>query len=63
MWKRINLYLQGRFYENRIRKKSTEQALAAYQRAVELDPKFALAWAGLARAAHLVLQLCDRGRP
>ena len=43
-------YLQGRFYENRNSEKSVDQALAAYQRAVELDAKFALAWAGVARA-------------
>jgi adenylate cyclase len=43
------LYLQGRFYENRHSEKSTREALAAYQHAVELDPGFALAWAGVAR--------------
>ena len=43
------LYLQGRFYENRRSEKSTREALAAYQKAVELDPGFALAWAGVAR--------------
>src|SRR5947208_3762598 len=43
------LYLQGRFYENRHSDKSTREALAAYQRAVELDPGFARAWAGAAR--------------
>src|SRR5438093_9226190 len=43
-------YLQGRFYENRNSEKSAREALAAYQQAVELDPKFALAWAGVARA-------------
>ena len=43
------LYLQGRFYENRHSEKGIDQALAAYQRAVELDPQFALAWAGVAR--------------
>src|SRR5204862_2593663 len=42
------LYLQGRFYENRHSEKSARQALAAYQHAVELDPGFALAWAGVA---------------
>jgi len=42
-------YLQGRFYENRHSEKSTREALAAYQRAVELDPGFALAWAGVAQ--------------
>jgi len=42
-------YLQGRFFANRHSEKETDQARAAYQRAVELDPKFALAWAGLAQ--------------
>jgi TolB-like protein/Flp pilus assembly protein TadD len=41
-------YLQGRFYGNRNSEKSAAEALAAYERAVELDPGFALAWAGLA---------------
>jgi adenylate cyclase len=43
-------YLEGRFYENRNSEKGTDEALAAYQRAVELDPKFALAWSGVAQA-------------
>ena len=42
-------YLQGRFFINRHSEKETDQARAAYQRSVELDPKFALAWAGLAQ--------------
>ena len=42
------LYLQGRFYENRHSEKSAREALAAYQHATELDPGFALAWAGVA---------------
>ena len=41
-------YLQGRFYGDRHSEKSAGEALAAYQHAVELDPGFALAWAGLA---------------
>jgi TolB-like protein len=41
-------YLQGRFFMNRHSEKETDQARAAFERAVELDPKFALAWAGLA---------------
>ena len=41
-------YLQGRFYYDRNSEKSAAEALTAYQRAVELDPNFALAWAGLA---------------
>ncbi len=42
-------YLQGRFFANRHSEKETDQARAAYEHAVELDPKFALAWAGLAQ--------------
>jgi serine/threonine-protein kinase len=42
-------YLQGRFYTNRHSEKSAGEALGEYQRAVELDPAFALAWAGLAQ--------------
>ncbi len=42
-------YLQGRFFANRHSEKETDQALVAYERAVKLDPKFALAWAGLAQ--------------
>jgi len=42
------LYLQGRFYENRHSEKSAREALAAYEHAVALDPGFALAWAGVA---------------
>jgi TolB-like protein/class 3 adenylate cyclase/Tfp pilus assembly protein PilF len=44
------LYLQGRFYENRHSEKSAREALAAYEHATELDPGFALAWAGVAGA-------------
>jgi serine/threonine-protein kinase len=51
-------FLQGRFHANRNSERGTNEALAEYQKAVELDPKFALAWAGLAEA-HL--WLCDFG--
>jgi adenylate cyclase len=43
-------YLQGRFYQNRSSEKSIGEALSFYQRAVELDPAYALAWAGVAQA-------------
>jgi TolB-like protein/Tfp pilus assembly protein PilF len=42
-------YLQGRFFLNRHSVKETDQARSAFERAVQLDPKFALAWAGLAQ--------------
>jgi TolB-like protein/Tfp pilus assembly protein PilF len=42
-------YLQGRFFLNRHSEKEVDQARAAFERAVQLDPQFALAWAGLAK--------------
>jgi len=43
-------YLQGRFFLNRHSEKEANQAQASFERAVRLDPQFALAWAGLAQA-------------
>jgi adenylate cyclase len=43
-------YLQGRFFVNRHSEKETDQARTAFERAVQIDPNFALAWAGLAQA-------------
>jgi serine/threonine-protein kinase len=42
-------YLQGRYFINRHSENGTDQARAAFERAVALDPQFALAWAGLAQ--------------
>src|SRR4030095_14100626 len=42
-------YLQGRFFLNRHSEKETDRARAAFERAAQLDPQFALAWAGLAQ--------------
>jgi TolB-like protein/cytochrome c-type biogenesis protein CcmH/NrfG len=42
-------YLQGRYFFNHSGEKSVGEGLAFFQRAVELDPAFVLAWAGLAR--------------
>src|ERR1700736_6613919 len=55
------LYLQGRFYENRHSDKSTREALTAYQHAVELDPAFALAWAGVARTHTWIAGFATEG--
>jgi adenylate cyclase len=49
-------YLQGRFYANWNSEKGHTQALAEYNKAVELDLDFALAWAELA-SAHI--WICD----
>jgi len=42
-------YLQGRFFLNRHSENEADQSRAAFERATQLDPKFALAWAGLAQ--------------
>jgi serine/threonine-protein kinase len=42
-------YLRGRFFLNRHSGKEVDQARTAFERAVQLDPRFALAWAGLAQ--------------
>jgi len=55
------LYLQGRFHENRHSDKSTREALTAYQHAVELDPRFARAWAGVARTHTWIAGFATEG--
>jgi adenylate cyclase len=51
-------YLQGRFFLHRHSEKEADQARIAYERAVELDPSFALAWAGV---AHSHIWICNYG--
>ncbi len=43
------LYLQGRFFEDRSTQEDTERAVEYYRQASEVDPHYALAWAGLSR--------------
>ncbi len=43
-------YLKGSFFLHRHSEKENEQARAAFERAVQLDPHFALGWAGLAQS-------------
>ncbi len=51
------LYLRGRYFWNKRTKEAVNQSLEYFQRATELDPDYALAYAGLADAygslAHL----------
>ena len=44
------LYLKGRFYFGKLVEQETWKAIGYYQQAVELDPNYAAAYAGLARA-------------
>jgi TolB-like protein/Tfp pilus assembly protein PilF len=42
------LYLQGRYFWNKRTEAALQKGVAYFQQALELDPHFALAWAGLA---------------
>ena len=58
-----NAYLRGRQLIARQTAESVDQGLLEFQRAVQLDPQFALAWAGIADAAQLALWVSDMNRP
>ncbi len=44
------LYLKGRYHWSRRTKNDLDKAIDSYQRAIQLDPKFALAYAAMAEA-------------
>jgi TolB-like protein/class 3 adenylate cyclase len=44
------LYLQGRFFEDRSTRDGVAKGIEYYRQALELDPEYALAWAGLSRS-------------
>ncbi len=43
-------YLRGRYYVNKLSREALEKSLGCYQQAIEKDPNYALAYAGLADA-------------
>jgi tetratricopeptide (TPR) repeat protein len=43
------LYLQGRFFHDRLTGGDTAKAMLYYRQALELDPQYALAWSGVSR--------------
>jgi TolB-like protein/Tfp pilus assembly protein PilF/predicted Ser/Thr protein kinase len=45
-----NLYLQGKYFGGRRSPESLEKAISYHERALKLDPGYALAWVGLATA-------------
>src|SRR6201987_1700759 len=48
----FDAYLQGYYYFERNTDKDTDMAAKYYERATQLDPSYALAWAGLSRARN-----------
>lgn len=51
------LYLLGRFFWNKYTKEGVERGIEFFQQAIELDPNYALAHAGLADAYHRLSNL------
>ena len=51
-----NLYLQGRYHWNRRTQTSLERAIEYFQKAIDIDPNYALAYSGLADS-YLVLAI------
>jgi TolB-like protein len=49
-----DFYLRGRQYFRQSRKKSLEYARQMFERAIEIDPAYALAWAGVADCGSLL---------
>ena len=45
-----NLYLEGQEYRGRLKREDTAKAVDCYLKAIQLDPSYAMAWAGLSRA-------------
>ena len=45
-----NLYLEGQEYRGRLTREDTAKSVERYLQAIQLDPTYALAWAGLSRA-------------
>jgi adenylate cyclase len=48
------LYLKGRFYWNERTHESTDKAVKYFEKAVKIDPKFALAYSGLADCYNIL---------
>jgi len=56
-------YQRGRQLMSRRTAETIDKALLEFQRAVELDPNFALAWVGVSESAMMALEFSDMKRP
>ncbi len=56
------LYLQGRFFWNKRNEESMHKAIQYFEKAIEKDPSFALAWAGIADGYNLLGEYTDQSR-
>jgi len=51
-WEAYDLYLRGRYYWNKFTDDGMQKAIGYFQQAIDKDPNYALAYAGLADAYH-----------
>jgi TolB-like protein/Flp pilus assembly protein TadD len=49
----FQLYLQGKFFGERVTQADTDKAIELFRQAIAIDPNFALAWAGLSRVHQM----------
>jgi TolB-like protein/class 3 adenylate cyclase/cytochrome c-type biogenesis protein CcmH/NrfG len=49
----FQLYLQGKFFAERVNQADSDKAIELFKRALAVDPEFALAWAGLSRVYQM----------
>jgi len=54
-----DFYLRGRQYFHQLRRKSLEYARQMFNKAIEIDPEYARAWAGVADSCSLLYQYFD----
>ncbi|MBI3418463.1 MAG: tetratricopeptide repeat protein [Verrucomicrobia bacterium] len=57
-----SLYLEGLVYLNPVSCPDADRAIAVFQKATGLDPKFAIAFVGLARAYTIKEKFCEPGK-
>jgi TolB-like protein/DNA-binding winged helix-turn-helix (wHTH) protein/Tfp pilus assembly protein PilF len=48
----FDAYMQGFYFFERITDEDTNRAATSFERAIQLDPSYALAWVGLSRTRH-----------
>ena len=56
------LYLQGRYFWNKRNEEGLNTAIRYFEKAIETDPEYALAWAGLADTYNLLGEFTNRSR-
>lgn len=56
------LYLQGRYFWNIRNEEALDKALTCFKKAIEIDPDYAVAWAGIADTYNLLCEFTNYSR-